>query len=70
LADIDLFNDEVWEATLLYSQVDKSMKEEPLGHEARFRNANCVISSVNSTGRKPNSTSSRPQPRSSSPTMP
>ena len=39
LADIYLFNDEVWEATLLYSQVEKSMKEEPLGHEARFRNA-------------------------------
>ncbi len=39
LADIYLFTDEVWEATLLYSQVDKSMKEEPLGHEARFRNA-------------------------------
>lgn len=39
LADIYLFEDEVWEATLLYSQVDKSMKEEPLGHEARYRNA-------------------------------
>ena len=39
LADIYLYNDEVWEATLLYSQVDKSMKEEPLVHEARFRNA-------------------------------
>ena len=39
LADIYLRNDEVWEATLLYSQVDKSMKEEPLGHEARFKNA-------------------------------
>ena len=39
LADIYLYNDEVWEATLLYSQVDKSMKEEPMGHEARFRNA-------------------------------
>lgn len=39
LADIYLFTDEVWEATLLYSQVDKAMKEEPLGHEARFRNA-------------------------------
>ena len=39
LADIYLFGDEVWEATLLYSQVDKSMKEEPLGHEARYRNA-------------------------------
>ena len=39
LADIYLYNDEVWEATLLYSQVDKAMKETPLGHEARFRNA-------------------------------
>lgn len=39
LADIYLHVDEVWEATLLYSQVDKSMKEEPLGHEARFKNA-------------------------------
>ena len=39
LADIYLHKDEMWEATLLYSQVDKSMKEEPLGHEARFKNA-------------------------------
>lgn len=39
LADIYLYKDEVWEATLLYSQVDKSLKEEPLGHEARFKNA-------------------------------
>jgi len=39
LADIYLRDNEVWEATLLYSQVDKSMKEEPLGHEARFKNA-------------------------------
>lgn len=39
LGDIYLHNDEMWEATLLYSQVDKSMKEEPLGHEARFKNA-------------------------------
>lgn len=39
LADVYLFKEEVWEATLLYSQVDKSMKEEPIGHEARFKNA-------------------------------
>ena len=39
LADIYLREDEVWEATLLYSQVDKSLKEEPLGHEARYKNA-------------------------------
>lgn len=39
LADIKLAQNDVWEATLLYSQIDKSMKEEPLGHEARFKNA-------------------------------
>lgn len=39
LADIYLFKEEVWEATLLYSQVDKSMKEEPIGHEAQLKNA-------------------------------
>lgn len=39
LADIYLYEDNIWEATLLYSQVEKSMKEEPLGHEARFKNA-------------------------------
>ena len=39
LADIKLAQKDVWEATLLYSQIDKSMKEEPLGHEARFKNA-------------------------------
>ena len=40
LADIYLFSDEQWEATLLYSQVEKTFKNEPLGHEAKFRNAN------------------------------
>ena len=39
LADIKLTRNDIWEATLLYSQIDKSMKEEPLGHEARFKNA-------------------------------
>lgn len=39
LADIYLYNDEIWEATLLYSQVDKAMKDDPLGHEARLKNA-------------------------------
>ena len=38
LADIYLFKDEVWEATLLYSQIEKSMKNEPVAHEARFKN--------------------------------
>mgnify|MGYP002522646105 FL=1 len=39
LADIYLLTDEVWEATLLYSQVEKSLKNEPIAHEARFKNA-------------------------------
>ena len=39
LADIYLFTDEVWEATLLYSQVEKALKNEPIAHEARFKNA-------------------------------
>lgn len=39
LADYYLIQGEIWEATLLYSQVDKSHKDDLLGHEARFRNA-------------------------------
>ena len=39
LADIYLFAGEVWEATLLYSQVDKAFKNDPIGHEAKFKNA-------------------------------
>lgn len=39
LADYMLMNGEIWESTLLYSQVDKSQKEGNLGEMARFRNA-------------------------------
>jgi tetratricopeptide (TPR) repeat protein len=39
LADIYLITGEVWESTLLYSQVDKAFKGSPLGEEAKFRNA-------------------------------
>ena len=39
LADFYLMKGERWEATLLYSQVDKAFKEDIQGHEARFRNA-------------------------------
>ncbi len=39
LADFYLMKGEIWEATLLYSQVDKEFKDDPLGHEARYRNA-------------------------------
>ncbi len=39
LADFYLMKGEIWESTLLYSQVDKAFAEEQLGHEARLRNA-------------------------------
>lgn len=39
LGDYYLIKGENWEATLLYSQVDKAFKDDVLGHEARFRNA-------------------------------
>lgn len=39
LGDYYLMQGEIWEATLLYSQVDKAFKEDALGNEARFRNA-------------------------------
>ncbi|MFM9945000.1 MAG: tetratricopeptide repeat protein, partial [Bacteroidia bacterium] len=39
LADAFLVSGDIWEAQLLYSQVDKDFKEDPLGQEAKFRNA-------------------------------
>ena len=39
LADILLFEGQVWDASLYYSQIEKDMKHEPVGHEAKFRNA-------------------------------
>lgn len=39
LADILLMTGEVWEATLLYSQVEKAFKDEPIGHQAKLKNA-------------------------------
>ena len=39
LADYYLMHGDIWESTLLYSQVDKEFKEEQLGQEARFKNA-------------------------------
>lgn len=39
LGDFYLMQGEVWEATLLYSQVDKAFADDLLGHEARYRNA-------------------------------
>lgn len=39
LGDIYILKNEPWEASLLYSQVEKSQKEEIMGHEAKLRNA-------------------------------
>lgn len=39
LGDYYLMKSEIWDATLLYSQVDKELKEAYLGEQARFRNA-------------------------------
>lgn len=39
LADIYLFMGEIWESTLLYSQVEKSFKNDPIGHRAKLKNA-------------------------------
>ncbi|HMN32541.1 MAG TPA: tetratricopeptide repeat protein [Chitinophagaceae bacterium] len=39
MGDYELIQNEIWESTLLYSQVDKEFKNDMLGEEARFRNA-------------------------------
>jgi outer membrane protein assembly factor BamD (BamD/ComL family) len=39
LGDIYLLKEEPWESTLLYSQVEKSLRENPIGYEAKLRNA-------------------------------
>ncbi len=39
MGDIYILIDQPWESTLLYSQVEKAHKEEPVGYEAKLRNA-------------------------------
>jgi tetratricopeptide (TPR) repeat protein len=39
LGDYNLMTGEIWEASLLYSQVDKEFEEDLLGQNARFKNA-------------------------------
>ena len=39
LGDVYLLSGDIWEASLLYSQVDLDFKYDVLGHEARLRNA-------------------------------
>lgn len=39
LGDIMLMKNDVWEATLLYTQVEKNSPNEPIAHEARYKKA-------------------------------
>jgi len=39
LGDVYLLKSEPWEASLMYSQVEKSEKDSPLGYDAKLRNA-------------------------------
>jgi len=39
LGDIYLIAGEIWDASLMYAQVEKDFANEPLGQEAKFRNA-------------------------------
>jgi tetratricopeptide (TPR) repeat protein len=39
LGDVYVFADMVWDASLLFSQVVLDFKDDPLGHEAKYRNA-------------------------------
>lgn len=39
LGDIYIVDNKIWEASILYMQVAKDFSEEPIGHEAKFKNA-------------------------------
>jgi tetratricopeptide (TPR) repeat protein len=39
LADVYVLLDDIWESSLLYMQIDKDFKFEPIGFEAKFKNA-------------------------------
>lgn len=39
MGDYELLQGNIWESTLLYSQVDKEFKQDMLGEEARYKNA-------------------------------
>jgi tetratricopeptide (TPR) repeat protein len=39
LGDVYILTGEIWEANLIYGQVEKQFANEPLGQEAKFRNA-------------------------------
>jgi tetratricopeptide (TPR) repeat protein len=39
LGDIFIVDDRIWDASLLYMQVAKEFSEDPIGHEAKYKNA-------------------------------
>lgn len=39
LADVLVIKNNVWDASLYYMQVEKDFKEDPIGHEAKYKNA-------------------------------
>lgn len=39
LADIHVLHGDIWEASLFYMQIESELKFEPIGHEAKFKNA-------------------------------
>jgi len=39
LGDVQVFNGDIWDASLLFSQVELDFKDDLLGNEAKFRNA-------------------------------
>ncbi|MBI3237642.1 MAG: tetratricopeptide repeat protein [Flavobacteriia bacterium] len=39
LADVLVLQDDIWQASLYYMQIDKEFKYETIGHEAKFKNA-------------------------------
>ncbi|OIQ25042.1 MAG: hypothetical protein BM555_06830 [Crocinitomix sp. MedPE-SWsnd] len=39
LGDVYIVSDQIWEASLLYMQVEKQFTEDVIGHEAKFKNA-------------------------------
>jgi tetratricopeptide (TPR) repeat protein len=39
LADIEVLHGDIWEASLYYMQIETDFKFEPIGHEAKFKNA-------------------------------
>ena len=50
LADILVYEDNIWEASLMYKQIEQEFKSDAIGHQAKFKNAQGIISQENMTG--------------------